>query len=187
MPAAPASAAPPDELVPSNPPAPSPARHGPPPHGGDSNGSSSDDESSDGEAATSHSTSTSSTPAAAAPDRTPPTRQTHSANGTTNTNQQPLQGRRLRNAFAILDRYPAEEFLARPCPTFKSPPHFLRGPLRRALHFSLDQINASSADQHVHAWQLWLYLPRMLLHKPRGNTPIPKPQLHGEIPPFLQW
>ena len=88
-----------------------------------------------------------------------------------------------------LDHHSAEEFLAQPCHTFRSPPPFLRGPLRRALHFSLDQIvqtTAADTAQQDRAWKLWMFLPRMLLHKPPGSAKIPKPELLSRFTAFFQ-
>ena len=103
-----------------------------------------------------------------------------------------LQGSRLRNAFASLDPHIAEEFLAQHCQTFRSPPSFLRGPMRRAMHFSLNQIlqtPTSDAVQQERAWKLWMFLPRMLLHKPPGTSKIPKPALLARFTAFFrgQW
>ena len=97
-----------------------------------------------------------------------------------------IHGRRLREALARLDPLPATAFLSEPCIMFRKPPPFLRGPLRRALHFALDQINSASADDmRERAWKLWLFLPRLLLHRPAGTQRVPKPELLNRFTQFF--
>ncbi|CAK9081723.1 132 kDa protein [Durusdinium trenchii] len=97
-----------------------------------------------------------------------------------------IHGRRLREALARLDPLPATAFLSEPCIMFRTPPPFLRGPLRRALHFALGQINsASTDDMRERAWKLWLFLPRLLLHRPAGTQRVPKPELLNRFTQFF--
>ena len=89
----------------------------------------------------------------------------------------PLQGARLRAAFAAIDALDAETVLSHPCRSVRSPPRFLKGTLRKALRFALGLFH--NADGHggvgsERAWKLWLFLPRLLLFRPAGGAPVPK-------------
>ncbi|CAE7292329.1 unnamed protein product, partial [Symbiodinium pilosum] len=96
-----------------------------------------------------------------------------------------LQGRQLSAALATLDAVDATAVLRQPCPLFRSPPAFVKGPLRQALHFALTQLlNAASEPAGIdaqRAWKLWLLLPRMLLFRPSAAPRVPKPELRAPV------
>ena len=100
----------------------------------------------------------------------------------------PLAGARLRAAFVSLDAFCATDVLQQPCPTFRSPPKLLRGPLRQAMHLALSHIQSLSAAatsvESERAWKLWLFLPRMLLFRPQAAARIPAAVLRARITAF---
>ncbi|CAJ1414226.1 unnamed protein product, partial [Effrenium voratum] len=101
----------------------------------------------------------------------------------------PLPGARLRAAFAAIDALDAETVLSHPCSSVRSPPHFLKGTLRKALRFALDLIH--NADGHggvgsERAWKLWLLLPRLLLFRPAGGAPVPKQDFLARFDAFFR-
>ena len=155
------------------------ATGGPPPPHPDRDSSSNSNSSSSSTSASS-TPSPSACPSPRASDHAPtPTQQTPHANDS-GTTHQPLQGRRLQEALASLDRLHASDFLEQRCSTFRTPPPFLPGPLRRALHFTLALIDSAPHNNrldHERAWKLWLFLPRMLLHRPANTARVPKPHL----------
>ena len=62
---------------------------------------------------------------------------------------------------------------------FRTPPAFCKGPLRGALQLALELIrdlsgspNDLSSPDGERAWNAWLFLPRMLLHRPPGGARI---------------
>ena len=79
---------------------------------------------------------------------------------------------RYRAVLANLNPFLAEDVLARPCFLFRVPPHFCKGVLRRAPH-----VGGVGEIHLARAWKLWLFLPRMLLHRPAGGALVEKPVL----------
>ena len=70
---------------------------------------------------------------------------------------------------------------------FQSPPTFLKGRIRQAMHFVLEAIlQATTPDQTLRSWKLWLLLPRMLLHRPPGIRTISKPNWRLRITQFQE-
>ena len=69
--------------------------------------------------------------------------------------------------------------------TFATPPQFIRGRVRAALHYSLEQILAAQTEQETtRAWTLWLLLPRMLLQRPWGTRTLPKDEWRARVTAF---
>ena len=100
---------------------------------------------------------------------------------------------RYRASLANLDPFIAEDVLARPCCVFRAPPHFCKGVLRKALQVALELIRSCSRTANgadgihlVRAWKLWLFLPRMLLHRPAGGARVGKPALLVRFQSFMQ-
>ena len=89
----------------------------------------------------------------------------------------PLQGARLRAAFAAIDALDAETVLSHPCSSVRSPPHFLKGTLRKACHGGVGS---------ERAWKLWLLLPRLLLFRPAGGAPVPKQDFLARFDAFFR-
>ncbi|CAE7290268.1 unnamed protein product [Symbiodinium sp. CCMP2456] len=104
------------------------------------------------------------------------------------TDASPAEGRQLREAFTGLDAYDACAVLRQPCHTFRMPPAFVKGPLRQAMHFSVTHIlQAQAASREAErAWKLWLFLPRMLLHRPAGAPRLPKSELRERFDRFVR-
>ena len=53
----------------------------------------------------------------------------------------------------------------------------------------MDQINAAPDNnslEHERAWKLWLFIPRMLPHRPRNADRVPKPQLLERFSSFFE-
>ena len=70
---------------------------------------------------------------------------------------------RHRAAFQSLDEIDLQETLMKKFIGFQSPPTFLKGRIRQAMQFALEAIlQATTADQTLRSWKLWLLLPRML-------------------------
>ena len=70
---------------------------------------------------------------------------------------------------------------------FATPPHFIRGRIRAAWHFSLEQITQARTDvESTRAWTLWLLLPRMLLHRTPGTRTLPKEEWRRRLHAFQQ-
>ena len=99
----------------------------------------------------------------------------------------PLQGARLRAAFAAIEPYDAETVLSHPCSMLRAPPRFLKGPLRKALRFALDLIYHAGSPEGLgqeHAWKIWLLLPRMLLFRHPGSS-VPKREFLARFDDFF--
>ena len=100
-----------------------------------------------------------------------------------------LQGRNLREALVSLDACDVRDLLRQPCPTFRTPPAFIKGPLRQALLLALSHIQAASdplGTDAARAWKLWLLLPRMLLHRPAAAACVAKPELRARFDKFFR-
>ena len=100
-----------------------------------------------------------------------------------------MRGPRFRDALIALDRYDASDVLSQPSALFRVPPTFIRGQMRQALQCALASIDACSDPSSLdaeRAWKLWLFLPRMLLHRPGGASRIPKPALRARFQQFFQ-
>lgn len=74
--------------------------------------------------------------------------------------------------------------MAQPCQTFRSPPPFLRGPLRRALHFALDQILHTPAAETEHG-NFKFSCPACCSTSRAGPSKIPKAQLLSRFTAFF--
>ena len=86
-------------------------------------------------------------------------------------NNEAAMGRALRT----LDQINLLDTLRQKIVTFATPPRFIRGRVRTALHFSLKQIQAAGTEQEqTRAWTLWFLLPRLLLDRPPGTRTSPK-------------
>ena len=99
----------------------------------------------------------------------------------------PLQGARLRAAFAAIEPYDVETVLSHPCSMLRAPPHFLKGPLRKALRFALDLIYHAGSPEGLgqeQAWKIWLLLPRMLLFRHPGSS-VPKREFLARFDDFF--
>ena len=94
---------------------------------------------------------------------------------------------RHRAAFQSLDEIDLQETLMKKFIGFQSPPTFLKGRMRQAMQFALEAIlQATTADQTLRSWKLWLLLPRMLLHRPPGIRTISKPDWRLRIAQFQE-
>ena len=158
-------AQPPQE--PQQPPAPDPA---PPPDTDDAGSNSSSSTTSN----TSNTSSTASAPPNQTAHRQPARRpaQTTSATGP-------------NHALASIDGIDLMAALRQKTVFFAAPPPFLRGRIRAALHFSLEQILAAQSDtETTRAWALRLLLPRMLLQRPPGIRTLPKNEWRARITAF---
>ena len=63
----------------------------------------------------------------------------------------------------------------------------MKGRIRQAMHFALEAIlQATTPDQTLRSWKLWLLLPRMLLHRPPGIRTISKPDWRLRITQFQE-
>ena len=72
-----------------------------------------------------------------------------------------LHGAPLRAGLACLDAIILADVLVQPCPTFRTPPACIRGPLRQALQLSPAQLEAAGpaqAAETLRTWKLWLLL-----------------------------
>eukprot|EP00438_Fugacium_kawagutii_P019012 Skav234570 [mRNA] locus=scaffold2869:154343:155107:+ [translate_table: standard] len=70
---------------------------------------------------------------------------------------------------------------------FATPPQFIRGRVRAAMHFAMEQIlTAHNEAETTRAWTLWLLLPRMLLHRAPGARTLPKDQWRTRLTAFQQ-
>ena len=99
----------------------------------------------------------------------------------------PLQGARLRAAFAAIEPYDVETVLSHPCSMLRAPPHFLKGPLQKALRFALDLIYHAGSPEGLgqeQAWKIWLLLPRMLLFRHPGSS-VPKREFLARFDDFF--
>ena len=127
-------------------------------------------------------TTSSSTPTARAP--TPPAPQQPPPPPETTTSP---DERRLHVALATLDDIDLFETLQQKCFFFQTPPQFIRGRVRQALSYALDNINTASSEQgQSRAWKLWLLLPRMLLQRPPGVRTLSKDDWRTRIEHFQQ-
>ena len=57
---------------------------------------------------------------------------------------------------------------------------------KSATQDQIAQTTAADTAQQDRAWKLWMFLPRMLLHKPPGPAKIPKPELLSRFTAFFQ-
>ena len=63
----------------------------------------------------------------------------------------------MRTALRTLDQINLLDTLRQRVATFATPPQFIRGRVRTALHFSLEQIQAARTEQEqTRAWTLWM-------------------------------
>ena len=100
-----------------------------------------------------------------------------------------LQANCLQTALASLDRCDVETVLSLPCRLFRSPPHFLKGCLRKALQFSLELVLNTPSEEgprQEQTWKLWMFLPRLLLRRPPNNANVPKPELLARFEVFFR-
>lgn len=117
----------------------------------------------------------------------PATGPTEQAPTAGDTDPHHLDNRQMSRALHQLDDVNIVEALRHKVFMFTTPPPFLRGRVRAALHFALEMICTARTElESTRAWKLWLPLPRMLLHRPQGTRTIPKPEWRERIAAFQQ-
>lgn len=91
----------------------------------------------------------------------------------------------MRRALPALDNIDLLGVLRQRTFMFATPPTFIRGRVRAAMHFSLEQILAAQTPvETTRAWTLWMLLPRMILQRPAGTRTLPKDEWRRRILAF---
>ena len=95
-----------------------------------------------------------------------------------------MNSREIRNAFASLDAVVLEVVFSRRAVLMKTVLHFLRGAFRNAMRIAMEEATHAQAGRHERGWKLFMFLPRMLLHRPSRGGNILKNNLVSRFDDF---
>ena len=98
--------------------------------------------------------------------------------------------RATHDAFASLVGVDLKTIFSNRACIMNSPPRFLRGAYRAAMRFALEEVesgvDAQNEQRICQGWKLFLFLPRMLLHKPARGGLVPKRKLMERFAAFTR-
>ena len=93
-------------------------------------------------------------------------------------------------AFASLDLISARDVFGQRACIMKVHPAFVRGAFRCAMRLALQEINTGMESHDTtkvsRGWELFIFLPRLLLHKPARGGKVPKKKLLERLTQFAE-
>ena len=95
-----------------------------------------------------------------------------------------MNSREIGDAVASLDAVVLEVVFSRRAVQKKTVPHFLRGAFRNGMRIAMEEATHAQAGRHERGWKLFMFLPRMLLHRPSRGGNIQKNKLVSRFDDF---